>query len=81
MVVRNDDNTYRPLDDRLVTRLHEADSWSRNVFKEMDERNRAIERKRDADFSDYVQQVAKEDLYRAFFGSRYVRGSGPIASC
>ena len=72
MVVQNDDGSFRPLDMRVMQKLREADLWhNEDIIKNLDERNNEMDFKRRVALSDYVQQVAKEDLYNLpqFHGS------------
>lgn len=70
------DGSYRPLDERVVTQVALMDAVrvgdASRLAKEVEEHNHRLTDQQRARFSDLVQQVAKEDLYRAFFGSKPV---------
>jgi len=74
--VRNEDGSYRPLDERVVTHVALIDacrySSAQAFMREITEHNHRLEERAQAKFSDHVQQVAKEDIYRAVFGSPLV---------
>ena len=81
MVVQNDDRSFRPLDERVLTQVRIADAYrykdTTALIKEIYQHNHRITAKERERMSDYVQQVAKEDLYRCFHGGASINGWGP----
>lgn len=76
MVVQSPGGEFRPLDERVITEIILADAWRYKDAKEfmrvIQDKNHCIDQRRKAEFSDYVQQVAKEDLYPAMHGTHRV---------
>jgi hypothetical protein len=79
MTVQNDDYSYRPLDDRVVTQIILADMERhgdiQGFIRTLEEKERHFTEKQKKEYSEKLQYMAKGDLYKAYFGSP-VRGTG-----
>jgi hypothetical protein len=79
MTVQNDDHSYRPLDHRVITLIVLADSERqgdvKTFLRTLEENERHLSIKQQREYSEKLQYMAKDDLYRAYFGST-ARGTG-----
>ena len=79
MTVQNEDRSYRPLDDRIVTLIILADSERhgdvKTFIRTMEQNERHLSMKQQRAYSEKLRYMAKGDLYNSYFGSN-ARGSG-----
>lgn len=86
VVVRNDDNTYRPLDGRIVARMRK-EAWEyRSYFgafhlldREVHIRNHERQRQREAAERDNFRQYAIEEIYPRVVGVGGAEGRNKFA--
>lgn len=67
------DNSFRPLDDRVLAQIHAADVLHRHgsvaeMIRVLDENNHLLEDSQRKIIRDQICQVASEELYPATFG-------------
>lgn len=62
MTVRQDDGSFRPLDQRTLNALAEADTWriGMHALRQMEQANQRREESIDRDFSNHIQDVARK---------------------
>jgi hypothetical protein len=63
MTVRNEDDSYRPLDRRTMEELARADTWRSGLhaMRQIEEDNRRRSESIDKDFSDEIRDISRDN--------------------
>lgn len=83
LTMQNPDGSYRPLDERAVTKVRVTDTWKYKTAKDfcrvLDDEKHRIDTADRARMLDEFQQVAKSDIHRSMFGGTQITGWSPTA--
>ena len=75
---QNEDGSYRPLDERAVTKCRVNDGWAHKsgaaFCRMLEEEKNRLDRADRAKLMDDFQQMAKSDLHRSMFGGTQITG-------